>query len=134
MRSLFELKTNLPYDVNVFDRMKETAIDLLNNAQKDQYTQAIVLYSNKGNEYSAIIKNACSKEQTEERSLLERLKMADDTEIRYVLCMWQDNAIDITSDAFRKLMIDLDPKNMESLMFVMTAESVGVIKVSATIK
>ena len=107
---------------------------LLNNAQKDQYTQAIILYSSAGNEYSAIIKNACSKEQTEERALLERLKMADDTEIRYVLCMWQDNAIDITSDAFRKLMIDLDPKNMESLMFVMTAESVGVIKVSATIK
>lgn len=131
---LFELRTKLPYDPNVFDKMKATAIRLLDNAEKEQNTQAIVLYSASKNEYSAIIKNACSRELTEEKALLEKLKIANDTEIRYVLCMWKNNEIDIPSFAFRKMMIELETKNTESLIFVLTADGVSSIKLSTTMK
>ena len=132
MQSLFELKTKITFDSDVFDNMKEMAIKLLYNTESGKYTQAIVLFSATGNKYSTIIRNACSKEKTEETSLIERLKIAEDTELRYVLCVWQDNSIDIPSFAFRKMLCTLNPKNSESLLFVMTAEGVSAIKVSAT--
>ena len=131
---LFELRTKQPYDPNVFDEMKATAIRLLDNAEKEQNTQAIVLCSSTKTEYSAIIKNACSRELTEEKALLEKLKIANDTEIRYVLCMWQNNEIDIPSFAFRKMMMELETKNTESLIFVLTADGVSSIKLSTTMK
>ena len=134
MQSLFELKTKLPFDSNVFESMKETAVKLLYNAERGEYTQAIVLFSVTGNKYGTIIKNALSEEKLDEKSLLERLNVSNDTEIRYVLCMWQDTCIDIPSFDFRKLLYALNSKNSESLLFVMTAKGVSGIKLSTTIK
>lgn len=134
LRSLFEPKAKMPYDLAVFENMKETALDLLRNTKKEQYTQAIVLYSAAGNKYREIIKNACSEDKTGEKELLEKLKAAEDTEIRYVLCMWEDTNIDIPSFAFRKMLSLLDSKNQEALLFVMTAEGISAIKLSTTMK
>ncbi len=134
MQTFFELKTEVPFDLNIFKNMRETAIELLSVAEHGQYTEAIVLFSVSGNKYSAIIKNALSKEKMEEMLLLENLKTANDTEIRYVLCMWQDNCIDIPSFAFRELLCNLNSKNSESLLFVMTAKGVSAIKASTTMK
>lgn len=114
--------------------MKKTAVDLLRNAEEGQYPQAIVLSSAMGKEYGAIIKNALFEEKTDEASLLERLKTAEDTEIRYVLCMWRHEEIDIPSFAFRKMLCAVHSKNSESLLFVMTKDGASVIKVSATMK
>ncbi len=135
MQTIFELKTEIPFDLNIFENMRETAVKLLTAAEHGQYTEAIVLFSGTGNQYSAIIKNALSKEKTDETSWLEKLKAANDTEIHYVLCMWQvDNCIDIPSFAFRELLCSLNPKNSESLVFVMTAKGVAAIKVCATMR
>ena len=71
---------------------------------------------------------------TEEKKLLEKLKASGDTEIRYVLCMWQDNNVDIPSFAFRKMLCDLDQKNQEAILFVMTTEGISATKMSATMK
>ena len=136
MQTLFELKTDikLPYDEKIFEKMKETALNLLNNEEKDEYTQAIVLFSATANEYGITVKNAMSKEKTEEAALLEKLKAASDTEIDYVLCMWQDKNIDIPSYSFREMLCELDKKNAECLIFVMTADGIGAVKLVSTMK
>ena len=135
MQTLFELKTKLPVDMAVFEQMKKTAEAELSKAEAGQYTQALVLLSAKGNEYKVLIKNALSEEKTDEIALLEGMKNSGDTEIRYVLCMWQnDKGIDVPSYAFRKLLCTLDPKNTDALLFVMTADGVSAIKISNTMK
>ena len=119
----------------VFEQMKKTAEAELSKAAAGQYVQAVVLLSAKENEYSTLIKNALSKEKADETAFLEGIKNVNDTEICYVLCMWQaDKCIDIPSFDFRKLLCALNPKNTEALLFVMTANGVSGIKVSTTMK
>ncbi len=103
--------------------MMVTANTVLKDAECEQFTQAIVLLSAAGNEYSAVIKNVLAEEKTDEKALLERLKKADDTEIRYCLCMWQNGSIDIPSFAFRDMLCELNPKNSETQSFVMTVST-----------
>ena len=134
MQSLFELKTKTMLDLTIFECMKEKAIELLSNSEKNQYTQAIVLHSSAGNEYSTIIRNALSEGKADEESCLHKIQEAKDCEICFVLCMWQDQCIDIPSFAFRNLLLDLTEKNSESTLFVMTADGVSGIKLSATLK
>lgn len=134
MQTLFELKTNMPFDADIFERMKKTASDLLRNTEKEQYTQAIVLLSKKGNEYGTIIRNVLSEDKTEESALLEGLRAADDTEICYILCMWGDACIDIPSFAFRARLCTANPQNTESKIFVMTQNGVSVMKLANTMK
>ncbi len=134
MRSLFELKTRLPFDSTVFCRLKETATGLLRDVERSRYTQAIVLYSVTGNQYGAVISNALSEEMTEETTLLNKAILARDTETRYVLCMWQDQSIDIPSYAFREKLCACNPKNKDSLLFVMTSDGVAGITVATTMK
>ena len=135
MQTLFELKTKLTIDMAVFEQMKKTAEAELSKAAAGQYVQAVVLLSAKGNEYSTLIKNALSKEKADETAFLEGIKNVNDTEICYVLCMWQaDKSIDFPSFDFRKLLCALNPKNTEALLFVMTANGVSGIKVSTTMK
>ena len=134
MHTLFELNTKIDVDAAAFERMMNAAEAELSKAEKSQYTQAIVLLSVKGNEYSTLIKNALSKEKSDETALLKRIKDLNDTEIRYALCLWQDGGIDIPSYWFRKSLCTLDPKNTETLLYVMTADGIGGIKVSTTMK
>jgi len=134
MQSLFEPKTKLPIDVDVFEQMKKTAEAKLSRAEIGQYTQVVVLLSAMGNEYSTLIKDALSEEKADEADLFERMKNSNDTEICCVLCMWQDKCIDIPSYAFRESLCALNPKNTETLLFVMTADGVSGIKISTTMK
>ena len=134
MHTLFELNTKIDVDAAAFERMMNAAEAELSKAEKSQYIQAIVLLSVKGNEYSTLIKNALSKEKSDETALLKRIKDLNDAEIRYALCLWQDGGIDIPSYWFRKSLCTLDPKNTETLLFVMSTDGIGGIKVSTTMK
>ena len=134
MHTLFELNTKIDVDAAAFERMMNAAEAELSKAEKSQYIQAIVLLSVKENEYSTLIKNALSKEKSDETALLKRIKDLNDTEIRYALCLWQDGGIDIPSYWFRKSLCTLDPKNTETLLFVMSTDGIGGIKVSTTMK
>ncbi len=107
---------------------------MLSDAEEGQYAQAIVLHSAAGNEYSAMIRNALSGEKTDEAALLRKVQKAKDCEIRFVLCMWQNQCIDIPSFAFRKLLLDLNEKNAESSLFVVSADGISQTKLSATMK
>ena len=134
MQSLFELKTKLPFDSTVLCSLRETATGLLRDVECSRYTQAIVLYSVTGNQYGAVISNTLSEEMTEETTLLNKATLARDTEIRYVLCMWQDQSIDIPSYAFREKLCVCNPNNKDSLLFVMTSDGVAGITVATTMK
>ena len=134
MHTLFELNTKIDVDAAAFERMMNAAEAELSKAEKSQYIQAIVLLSVRENEYSTLIKNALSKEKSDETALLKRIKDLNDTEIRYALCLWQDGGIDIPSYWFRKSLCTLDPKNTETLLFVMSTDGIGGIKVSTTMK
>ena len=96
--------------------------------------QAIVLRSAGGNEYSTIIRNALSEDKMDEKSLLRKMQEAKDSEICFVLCMWQDNCVDIPSFAFRKLLLESNEKNSDTTLFVMTADGVSEMKLSVTMK
>ena len=71
MHTLFELNTKIDVDAAAFERMMNAAEAELSKAEKSQYIQAIVLLSVKGNEYSTLIKNALSKEKSDETALLK---------------------------------------------------------------
>ena len=120
--------------MSVFEQMKKTAEIELSKAETGQYTQAMVFLSAKGNEYNTLIKNALSEEKANEIALFEMMKASNDTEIRYALCLWQDGGLDIPSYWFRESLCALDLKNTETLLFVMTADGIGGIKVSTTMK
>ena len=134
MKTVFELNNGLPFDRTLFERMQKTASDILNNATKEEYTQAIVLLTSKGKEYCAVIENALSEDKIEESSLLGTLISEDDTEIYRILCMWQDGGIDLPSYTFRKMLCESNSKNLESGIFVKTNDGYSVIKLSVTLK
>ena len=134
METVFDLKTELPFDENLFDHMKNTAKGLLSGAEKSQYTQAIVLISSKENEYGAVIGNAISKDKAEEEAFLKRLKDACDTEVCCLLCMWEDGNIDLPSIDFRKMLCEASAKNTETQIFVMTQNGTALKKLGSTMK
>ena len=132
--SLFELKNPIAVDLCLFEKMKKTATELLSGAEKGQNTQAVVLFSAQGNEYGTVIKDAIVEDTSDEIALIESLKAADDTEIKYILCMWQGNTIDIPSYRLRKMLRELNCQNAESLLIVMTFDGISGIKVAKTMK
>ena len=132
--SLFELKNPIAVDLCLFEKMKKTATELLRNAEKGQHTQAVVLFSAQGNEYGAVIKDTIAEDDSDEVALIESLKAADDTEIKYVLCMWQGNTIDIPSYRLRKMLRELNCQNAESVLLVMTFDGISGLKVAKTMK
>ena len=134
MQSIFEPKIENAPDFEIFKGMKEKALELLSNANNCKYTQAIVLRSSKENEYGIVIRNALSEEKSDEQVLLQKIQDAKDSEICFVLCMWQDQCIDIPSYNFRKSLLKLNEKNSEAKLFVMTTGGVSEIKLSSTMK
>ena len=134
MQSIFELKEKITFDLTVFDQMKQKAEELLSNIDKSKYTQVIVLLSAKENEYSIVVRDALSKQNVDENLLLFKLQEAKDSEICFVLCMWQDSCIDVPSFNFRKLLLGLNEKNSETTMFVETADGISGVKLLSTMK
>ena len=134
MKTLFELKTHLPFDTDLLERLQKTASILLQSAAQSPYTQGLVLVSVTQKEYSVVIKDVLSEEHAEEKALLEELKANHDTTLDYVLCMWQVGCIDIPSWTFRKMLCALDPKNADALLFVMTGNGVSAVRLANTMK
>ena len=132
--SLFELKNPIAVDMCLFEKMKKTATELLRDVEEGQHTQAVVLFSAKGSEYGRVIKDTIAEDISDEMALIESLKAADDTEIKCVLCMWQDHTIDIPSYRLRKMLRELNCQNAESLLIVMTFDGISGLKVAKTMK
>lgn len=134
MQYLFDPKIKNALDFEIFKSMKEKAIELLSNTENCKYTQAIVLRSSKGNEYGTVIRNALSKERYDEQVLIQKIQDANDSTICFVLCMWQEQCIDVPSYDFRKTLLELNEANAEAMIFVMTACGASEIKLLSTMK
>ncbi|MBE6531235.1 MAG: hypothetical protein E7679_03980 [Ruminococcaceae bacterium] len=128
------MENTLMFDSDIFEKMMGTARDILNNTEKGEYTQAIVLLSANGAEYAAIIKNALSEDKSDEKALIERLTIANDTEIEYLLCLWQNGGIDLPSYRSREMLCETDTRNTECKIFVLTQNGTSVVKLEKTIK
>ena len=57
MQSLFELKTALPFDEEVFISMKNKAFEVLSENEAHQYAQAIVVQTENGVMEAQYVKN-----------------------------------------------------------------------------
>ena len=134
MQSLLVIKKPLPFEQNVFDKMKNTAQTILQNKEKKQYSQAIVILTKKNNEYSAFVENAVYSDKTDEKLLIDGLTESKDTEIYRILCLWSDGGVDLPSLYFRDKLLQLDSANSDAGIFAMTKDGPSVIKLGITIK
>lgn len=134
MKSMFDIKNPLPFDEKLFNKMSAIAKESLEEAKKQQYTQSIVLLTSCGGEYCSVITNALSAEKTDEADLIERLIAANDTCVSSILCMWGDGNIDIPSFAFRKILCELNPDNLNAGILVNTFNGYSAIKLGNTMK
>jgi len=62
------------------------------------------------------------------------LTVANDTEIEYLLCLWQNGGIDLPSYRFREMLYETDQRNTECKIFVLTQNGTSVVKLEKTIK
>lgn len=134
MRSIFDIKNPLPFDEHLFKRMSAIAQNALKEAEKQQYTQAIVLLTVSGREYCSVITDAMSSEKKEERALIDSLITYKDTCVSSVLCMWSDGNTDIPSFAFRKMLFELNSENLNAGIFVKTFNGYSILKMGNTMK
>lgn len=108
------------FNSEIFDNMVSTAKEILSDAQKSEYTQAVVFLTSSKKEYYVLINNALSPDKECEGDLVANLKANDDTEISYVLCMWHDESVDLPSYDFRKMLLQMDERNANAEIFVLT--------------
>ena len=108
-----------PFVRSVFDQMMQTAVHMLKDAPNARLTQAVVLLSSKGKEYSTIIEDVLAEEKLAEKSLLRELLTNDDTEIGYILVVWKNGCVDIPSYDFRKMLCRLNIENKNAAIFLM---------------
>jgi len=134
METLFELKTAEQFDISVFERMKKSAENVSVNIDTVKRAQVIVLLTANEVEYSAVISDPLTEGKTEESAFLEKITAENNTKISYALCMWKDSCIDVPSFAFRKMMVELDPENNNTMIFVQTAKGISAVKLSNIMK
>ena len=118
----------------VLARMKQTAASLLRTAENLPNTQAIVLETVSGNEYAAVIADALSADHIDARALLERLTDAEDTAVKWILCQWADGGVDLPSMAFRRMLCELSPENLNAAVFLRTKDGYTVKPMGVTMK
>lgn len=108
------------FNSEIFDNMLSTAKEILADAEKSEHTQAVVFLTSSKKEYYVLINNALSPDKECECDLVANLKANEDTEISYILCMWHEGSVDLPSYDFRKMLLQMDEKNANSEIFVLT--------------
>ena len=108
-----------PFVPSIFDKMWQTSESLLKDISTTKMTQAVVLLSSKGKEYSTIIEDVLTEEKNAEKSLVSELRANDDTEICYILAVWKNGCVDVPSYDFRKMLCRLNIENKNAAIFLM---------------
>ena len=122
-----------PFVRSVFDQMMQTAVHMLKDAPNARLTQAIVLLTSKGKEYSAIIEDVLSEEKIAEKALIEEMQKDNDTELRYVMTVWKSGScVDVPSYDFRKMLCRMNMENKNAAIFLMGEAGYGVKPLGAT--
>lgn len=122
-----------PFVRSVFDQMMQTAVHMLKDAPNARLTQAIVLLTSKGKEYSAIIEDVLSEEKIAEKALIKEMQKDNDTELRYVMTVWKSGScVDVPSYDFRKMLCRMNMENKNAAIFLMGEAGYGVKPLGAT--
>ena len=135
MRTLFDIKTPVPFDSDVFEKMRASALELLSDKEKSKNAQAIVALTESGNEHCIFVPNAMAEEKTVEKALIEKLIAESDTVITHLLCLWHDGecSIDIASFDFRTMLINMNEANLNTKIFVLTKDGYSSILLRYTV-
>ena len=72
--------------------------------------QVIVVKTAKGN-VRFFANNVLDQKYVEEKEFVRKLVEQDDTVIQYIVCMWNDESLDLPSMNFRKLLLDVNEEN-----------------------
>ena len=122
------------FDEQVFARMMALAESVLEKAEPLPGTQAIVLETVAGNEFAAEIPDALSESHVYEGALLEQLELYRELVVKNVLCVWADGGVDLPSMAFRKMLCELSPENLNAAVFLRTKDGYTVKPMGVTMK
>lgn len=135
MRTLFDIKTPVPFDSDVFEKMRASALEVLKDKKTDRYAQVIVALTENGNEHCIFVPNAMAEEKTVEKALIEKLIAESDTVITHLLCLWHDGEynMDIPSFDFRILLLDMNETNLNTKIFVNAANGPSTILLRVTV-
>lgn len=76
--------------------------------------QAVAVWTSKGNLFCFANHGILSGNMEEENHFMKTLAESGDKEICYLVCMWNDNTLDLPSCHLRDLLIELHPSNKEA--------------------
>lgn len=98
------------------ERLFTEAEQLLKTEKTAQ--QIIVVQTSKFNVYHCANRDIVSGDTTDEDCFVKMLYEKSDIEIKYIICIWNDCTIDIPSMHLRRSLIDLSPKNLNTLVLL----------------
>lgn len=102
----------------IYHELLAIGYDLLKDSCGAQ--QVIVLQTAKGNTYSGISIGENMSDRTPEDALLKTVQDADDTHVLHLVCVWYTKQIDLPSMRFRKALLEMDSRNGETQILVLT--------------
>ena len=70
----------------------------------------------------------------EDNPFVRKLIEQEDMEIKHILCMWNEYAIDVPSMQFRKCLLDASPKNVDACMILQGTYDYEFRTVQSTLK
>ena len=95
--------------------------------------QAVVVLTSKGNIYSFANHNVMSGSVEDECAFAGFLTENDDTEIRYMVCMWDDATPDVPSCHLRDLLVELRLSNQNIEILLKSGEGFLVKSLKALV-
>lgn len=78
--------------------------------------QVIVVKTAKANMYHFANYDITSGSRADEDRFVELLREQDDTEVQYLVAMWNNGGVDLPSHHFRSRLLEPSPKNGEAVM------------------
>ena len=93
-----------------------------------QGVQVIVVLTAKSHSFSFVNHNIMEGNLSEEEEFIEGLVEAGETEIRYLVCMWQEYMLDIPSQHMREQLVKTNPLNREMYLLLRGAEGYSIKK------
>lgn len=102
-----------------FEELFQEAKGLIES--EDSAQQVIAVRTVKGHTYSFAY-YIMHGELTEEKNFIDRLVQEDDTEINYLVCMWDTKELDIPSQHMRNLLMEMNPLNQEMTLLLKGAD------------
>ena len=93
-----------------------------------QGEQVIVVLTAKSHRFSLVNHNIMEGDLSEEENFIKGLVEVGETEIKYLVCMWQEYMLDIPSQHMREQLIKLNPLNKEMYLLLKGKESCSIKK------